>query len=419
MTNQIIKKYLILTFNVCNLGGGQLYVLRRAKYLKARGFDVHIVVTYHTNYFPLEDNFKDFSLYVIPEMGKPSANVSKPSVNLLISELIGKIGSYTEMLIESHTLETIEWGELLAIRCGAKHLAYPIAEPRVSKYKYNPGVRIFWNKLKTNSFYGCTSTSLKQIFEIPNAPANYVNIGYDENEMYDKCVPSIDYNVKEGDYVITTVTRLDKTYVEPLVKSTAQLAQKYSQQKFVLLIAGGSKTKGREEFLFSNFSNEKFKLPNLNIVYTGYIEKLGKDIFKISNVFVGMGTASINAISQGCITINIEPNNRMQYSSGFFGVDTNNFAYSESGRTYTILEKLEEAYLLSNEEVNRRKERSRELYDVEFKTDSCFKRLDQLFDSIEPSVVNKKYDIPFSYRLRVQAEILIKKMIYSVINTIR
>lgn len=415
MADQTKKKYLILTFNVCNLGGGQLYVLRRAKYLKTKGYDIHIVVTFHTNYFPLEENFKDFSLYVIPEMGRPSATVSKSKVNLLISDILNKVGVSTELLIETHTLETIEWGELIASQCGAKHLAYPLAEPKVSKYKFNPGVRIFWDKLRTNSFYGCTSTSLKQIFEENTVPANYVNIGYDENEMIEKCEPSINYSVKNGDYVITTVTRLDKTYVEPLVESTVQLAKKYSHQKFVLLIAGGSKTKGREDYLFSNFSNEKYKLPNLNILYTGYIEKLGKDIFNLSNVFVGMGTASINAISQRCLTINIDPNNGMKFASGFFGEDTCNFAYSESGKIFTISEKLEEAYLLSDEEIKQRKEKSRKLYENEFETLSCFKKIDLLFDNILPSVINKRYEISNFYRIHVQTLTGIKKMIHSIL----
>ena len=410
------NKYLILTFNVCNLGGGQLYVLRRAKYLKKEGYEVHIVVTFHTNYFPLEDSFKEFSLYVIPEMGKPSANVSKSKTNFLISNLLHRIGAYTCLLIESHTLETIEWGELIASHCGAKHLAYPLAEPKVSKYKFNPGKNIFWDKLRTNSFYGCNSTSLRQIFEIDNVPTkNFVNIGYDESEMYEECEPPIKYYVKDGDYVITTVTRLDKTYVEPLVESAAQLAKRYSHQKFVLLIAGGSKTKGREDFLLSNFSNATYKLPNLNIIYTGYIEKLGKDIFKLSNVFVGMGTASINAISQRCLTINIDPNNDMQYSSGFFGVDTCNFAYSESGMTFSILTKLEEAYLLSDEDIKKIKEKGCMLYEREFKTLSCFNKLYRIFDVIAPSVNNEKYDISDFYRLRVQTLIKIKKIIHFIL----
>ena len=87
-------------------------------------------------------------------MGKPSANVSKPSVNLLISELLVN-WKLQEMLIESHTLETIEWGELLAIRV-ALNIGVPYSGTQSLKYKYNPGVRIFWNKLKTNSFYVCT-----------------------------------------------------------------------------------------------------------------------------------------------------------------------------------------------------------------------------------------------------------------------
>lgn len=413
-----MKKYLILTFDICNMGGGQLFVLRRANYLKVKGFEVHIVVTFHTNYFPLEKEFRDFSIYVIPEMGKPYVSYSKSKADLLITGVLDKIGVCSELLVESHTLETIEWGELIASKSGAKHLAYPLAESRVSKYGFKPGKMIFRDKLKSNSFYGCTSTSLKQIFESDNVPSHYVNIGYSENEMYDKCQPLLKYIHKEDEYVITTITRLDKVYVVPLIESVANLARKYAQQKFVLLIAGGSKTKGREEFLFSNYNNQTYNLNNLNIVYTGYIEKLGRDIFSLTDVFVGMGTASINAISQRCLTINIDFSN-MQYSSGFFGVDTNNFSYSENGKLYSILEKLEEAYLLSNEEIENRKLISRKLFEKEYEIDSCFRKLDQTFDDIESSQGNCKYEVSFFYRMLAQICIRLKKNCVVVLIILR
>ncbi len=389
------------------MGGGQLFVLRRANYLKAKGFEVHIVVSYHTNYFPLKKDFRDFPIHVVPEMGKPYVSYSKGKADLLINGVLNQIGSYSELLLESHTLEAIEWGELIASKCGAKHLAYPLAESRVSKYGFKPGKLIFQDKLQSNSFYGCSSTSLKQIFECNNVPSHYVNIGYSESEMYDICQPALKYVHKESEFVITTITRLDKGYVVPLIESTANLARKYNQQKFVLLIAGGSKTKGREEFLFSNYNNQTYNLSNLNIVYTGYIEKLGRDIFSLTDIFVGMGTASINAISQRCVTINIDFSN-MQYSSGFFGIDTNNFSYSENGQLFSILEKLEEAYLLSKDEIDKRKQVSRNLFEMEYEIESCFRKLDRTFDKIIPSKDNGKYKVSNLYRLSAQFYIWLK-----------
>lgn len=395
------------------MGGGQLFVLRRANYLKSKGYEVHIVVTYHTNYFPLKDGFNNIPVYVVPEMGKPSVLYSKNKVRSIISGILEKIGAFSDLLIETHTLVTIEWGELIACQCKAKHLAYPLSENRVSKYYFNPGKKIFMQKLCSNSFYGCTSTSLKQIFGRENVPMNYVNIGYDESEFVANCVPELGYHRDEGDYIVTTITRLDKTYVEWLADAVAEMARKYKEQHFVLLIAGGSPHQDRVDYLKDNYNTATYCLANLNIVYLGYIEKLGKDIFEMSNVFVGMGTASINAISQRCISINIDPCNGMKNASGFFGIDTNNFAYSENGKLYSIFEKLEEAFLMSDEEVERTKQASRELYEKEYKTETCFEKLDHIYDNIEKSQDSDNYEISYLYRLLVQTATGLKHILDS------
>lgn len=406
-----MKKYIIITYDVCNMGGGQLFVLRRANHLEMLGYEVHIVVTYHSEYFPLKDKFKGIPLYIIPEMGEPVVKTPKKKSEKIICELLSKVGTSSDLMIESHTLPTIEWGELIASKYGARHLAYPLAEPQAFAYRFKPGIKIFENKLKYGQFYGCSSTSLKEIFGRDDVPANYINIGYDDSELYEKCSPALGISRVDGTYIITTVTRLDKTYVEPLVLDTVKLAQKFPNQQFVLLIAGGSKTPGREEYLLKNFSNQKFKQKNLQIVYKGYIEKLGKDIFEITDLFVGMGTAVINAISQKCITLNIDPRDNMLYSSGFFGVDTNNFAYSESGKRFTIFEKLEEAYLMSPVEKNETSIIGRALFEREFENRACMEKLDSVICSLAKTSENNIPYVSCLYRSYVCTGVLIKRVL--------
>ena len=55
-------QYVLVTYNVCNHGGGQLYVLRRANYLREHGYDVRIIVCFDDGDFILE---KDYSPYFI------------------------------------------------------------------------------------------------------------------------------------------------------------------------------------------------------------------------------------------------------------------------------------------------------------------------------------------------------------------
>lgn len=401
-------KYLILTFNVCNMGGGQLYVLRRANYLRERGYDVSIVVTFDNGFFPLEKEFRGFPIFYIPEIGRCILELSEKKINEIIDGLRTRIGVYKSLLIESHTLQTAEWGEFIAYKLRGKHLIYTLAEPQVKRYIFNPGKRIFYDKLEKGQFYGCSSMSLYRIFGKDIKKNRYVNIGYDENELTETCVPDISYLKGKDDFVITTVTRLDKLYVEPLINDTILLAKEHSEKEITLIIAGGSKTPGREEYLFTTYSSEKLKLNNLHVIFTGYIKNLGKDIFRLTDVFVGMGTASINAISQYCISINIDPTNNLLPASGIFGVDTNNFAYSENGKHFSIIEKLEEVYKLDHVERKRIQEIGRKLFEDEFELNACFNKLDQAFESIDVPHDNEIFKISWVYRIIMRVVLKLK-----------
>lgn len=391
------KKYVIFTYNVCNMGGGQLFVLRRSLYLKKNNYDVSIIVTFDNGIFPLKDAFKDFPIYIIPEMGDTSAHLSNRKINSILNYAIQKIGASDELYFESHTLQTTEWAEMLAYKCKSKHLSYQLTEPIISQYKFQPGLKIFNDKLTNGQFYACSSTAQSIIWERNVEPNNFINVGFDENELKKRCNPILPIKKRKDEYVICTVTRLDKIYVEPLIKDTVKLALNHPYQKFVLLIAGGSNTSNRENFLFSTYNNKTLNISNLNLVYTGYIIELGKDIFDLTDVFVGMGTASINAISQHCLCINVDPLNDMKNASGFFGTDTCNFAYSDSISSVPIIDKLEEAYSMDPKVRFQYISRARNLYEKDFEMYSCFRKIDNvIFNDVKIS--NIKYSIPIAYK---------------------
>ena len=166
-----------------------------------------------------------------------------------------------------------------------------------------------------------------------------------------------------------------------------------------MIVAGGSNTGTREKDLLAKYSRSS--IANLKIIFTGYIKELGKDIFNISDVFVGMGTASINAISQKCIALNIDPS-RNSMCSGIFGIDTNNFGYTENGKVYTILEKIEEIYLADENKKNYLKKTGRELFETSFEINSCFLQMDAAINSISESQDEPYLHVSRLYRFIVR-----------------
>lgn len=399
--------YLLVTPNVRNQGGAQLYVLRRAIYLREKGFDVRIIISINNGDFILRDKFEGFPIYHYPELAEQFIFYSFKKLNRIIVGIISDLHlDDKETLIESHTLRLGVWAEELAFRLRAKHLLYCLSElSLVHNTKTYPGSTFFEQKYKRGEFYGCSSKSIEFLFHKKFDINNFVNIAFDTNELLEKSLPILDLNLCKESFVISTITRLEKTYVIPLIKDVCQLARKHPAQKFVLIIAGGSGIIGREEYLLNTFSNEHLNVTNLNIIFTGYIHRLGKDLFRLTDVFVGMGTASINSISQNTLTLNIDPLNG-DSCSGFFGVDTLNFAYPDNDKHFTILEKLEQAFGMSESQKKLYIKEGAKVYKNDFCVESCFKKLDSIFSEID--IVSSKTSNRYSFIFHIVLSTLIR-----------
>lgn len=409
----IRENYLILTYNVCNQGGAQLLVLRRAKYLKEKGYNVKIVVAYDNGNFLLKEEFKGFEIILIRDFSNTLCLQPYSKIASKILEVSKIIDPQNDGIsyIESHTVPTCVWGEVLADKFQAKHMTYLLAELHFSDLKFYYDRKILLRKLRCREFFGVSASSIEIIFgkKYKKFSDQYINVGFDRSELMEQSLPILNLHKEPDTFVIGTVTRLDKTYVEPLIEDSILLAKKYPFQKFLLLIAGGSPNSDRQQYLFNKYTTENIGVDNLSIRWTGYISKLGKDIFKFLDVFVGMGTASINSISQECLTLNIDPFADM--CSGFFGTDTSNFAYSDRGGLYKIIDKLEEAYLMSDTNRGVYRSNGLALFDKEFDMIVCEKKQDRFFNDMVPYHKNRHKFIPIIYELN--------RILYNLLKTIK
>ncbi len=274
-----------------------------------------------------------------------------------------------------------------------KHIAYLLNEGRVNNYRYYPG-GLFYFKYKRGELFGTSKESLINIFEneVINNFNQFINVSFDPKELYEFSTPLIsNLGLLNDAITVTTISRLEKGYLNTLVKSVIDYSVKNSRQKINFIIGGGTVHKRIEEDLMENSLSMAKNIPNLNIIFTGYISKLGKDLFEKTDIFVGMGTSSINAISQGCATLIVNPNTGK--TTGVFGVDTENFAYpTDKGRVFEIEEKLFELINDRNKMLTA-KENGRILFNKEFTNNVSFEKLDFLLRNSD-----KKEDY-YNYRI--------------------
>lgn len=371
-----MNSYCIIIPSFAGLGGAQLYALRRAKYLNDNGYEVTFLVSEY-----------DQKILVMPDYVKVMYH-SKLNVPIFFTsnkskkEFFHKVKMHfykaNNIIIESFSWEPSTWGELMANELKAKHFIYSLGEPYLypARYRYVMDYAIF--KLKRNEFIGLSSSSLKIILGKYFLPElnNYVNISFDTSELIEFTKPQFLDQCQANSFIIGTVSRLTKPYINELIYSTIRLAQAYPIKVFSLIICGESTLKGytSKDYEIRFLNNPEIKIPqNLKIIFPGYTHPLGKDLFKKLNVFVGMGTAVINSISQGCPTIVVDP--RVNQSIGILGIDTDNFAYSYEKKFFSIEDSIER--LMNDVEmVNKAKINGLSLFLNEYDQNVCMKKLD-------------------------------------------
>lgn len=407
------KNYLIITPSISNLGGAQLYILRRAKYLINHGYTVKIIVSNHnsTN-FILEKQFTTIPILYLRQFQNPISFYSKRRIDSIIDIVQSFLKDFDTGIVESSSLEVAVWGELIAGRFNSKHIIYLLAEPRVYHYIYYPGYQFFEYKLNRGEFYGTSEYTLPLIFgkSIENDKNNFVNVPFDPDELASLSEPSLDTkDIDQSSFVIGTITRLEKPYLKPFIESCIRFAEKHKERKITLVVAGGSENAHLFDQLRKTYNNASLRTSNLVILFTGYIKTLGKDFFRRLDVFVGMGTASINAISQGCATLNMDPDT--DKCSGIFGIDTDNFAYPKNGKTYLVEDKLE-SLMTDDQLLKNAKLKGACFFDQQYSVNFCFNKLNHLIEMSEKG--NRFYPLEASMRDRIKDKFEFIKLAFKI-----
>ena len=377
----MIKTYCIITPQVSNMGGAQLYCLRRVNYLLKNGYNVKLIVGNDEN-FILENEFKATSILKIDEITEPLFIVSRQKTQQILSK-IKEFLRDEDVIFESHLPALAIWGELIAKELKSKHIIYFLIEVSIKDFRYFQIKDYFIWKLKRNECYGVSNISLKLIFGeyFDEKYNNYINIGFDINELTENTNPDFLKEIPPHDFIIGTVARLSKTYITELINSSIKLSLKYPDLRFLLIIAGNDP----DASILSRLRKKYLTNNNFSILFPGYINPIGKDFFRYLDVFVGMGTASVNSIAQKCATINIDP--RTNLASGIFGVNNFNFAYDVSGTSLPIHKYLEK--FIDNENlIEQAGINGYNLYKKEFDLVGCMNKFDFL---IKSSNSTKKY----------------------------
>ena len=370
--------YCLIIPDFRGIGGAQLYALRRINHLDGIGCRTILIIG--KDNYKVSINESNILVYRDERIANYSFDTSKVIQNDVVNRIEKFIDSEEATIIESRCPVGAAWGGLSANRLKCRHVLYSLVEPPSYKGIQNKLLySLIQFKHKQGNLIGVSSKSLYKMlgYESEMNINRYVNISFDSNELLPIDERGMNIQLDESCFVIGTISRLEKVYVQVLIEEVISLAKNMPLRKFCLLIIGDSIDVDVKNKLESLFATNSTSLDNLQIRYFGYIHPIDASFFKNLDVFVGMGTTAVSSISQKCATIVVDP--YLNLSSGLLGLDTKNFAYSENGKQYDISQSLK--YLLENPEVIKiAQEKGFKLYQEDFTTNICMTKLDKFIE---------------------------------------
>lgn len=330
--------YLIITTSTAGIGGAELYVLRKAQFMSKKGYKV-LIITAKSKPLMIRD-FQNFPVLTEPSVSYPCYWFTRSYIKKAITrmtEFVLDCGATSDgLFVESTYKGNSTWAELLSRKLNVRSLIY---ETNGLDTKEKTLANFLAFKAKRGELLGCSRFSNQKLFanfpEYYDERKNlYVNVPFDNSEIVDDTKGTV-FSKDPNTLRILTVSRIEKKYLIYLIGEVSKVAQ-VIPNKTIELTMVLSRRKGKE---FSILEKQSMNLPeNLKVSFLGPIVPLSKSLFLTHNVFVGMGTASLNAISMGMPTILADSKSNL--STGVLGVDVDYFGYAPAYES-TIAEQLQ------------------------------------------------------------------------------
>lgn len=283
------KTYIFFASTIDNVGGAQLYVLTKSKYLQENGW--RVVVFYYLQGKRFLTDFDAFETHFMQELHLPAYYFPAFKRKKAIAKILAAIGNTVnsgETIIESHSLSLATWAEVIASRIGCRHIAYNIDE----KPKCTPEMLNYYKfKYNRRELFGIAEPSLLHFFKDIGFVMAY---GSTFLTAYgaSNCVQDIPYDLslyKSADYTVGLFGRLEKPYMVETREEIRRFIETHKDKQFNVIYIGGASDNGATE---SKVKKSYIDVPNVNLYFTGYMAPVPLQLVKSLDVCVASAGAS-------------------------------------------------------------------------------------------------------------------------------
>ena len=249
-----MKKYIILTNSIRNMGGGQMYVANKLKYFRILGWETSVFF-YNDGEIFIPD-LKKYSLNLVRFLRYDICSCSNSEKKKVASFILGDVNINDEIIIESNQLHLSMWGEYLAALCKGKHLVYLLDE-NFRRISYKESL-FFDFKIRRNELMNSEINTLKSLFK------SFYKEKYAEGlttiEAY--CSNVVDYTpitipefISDADFNLLSVGRLDKPYIKPMLEGLKNFCNEHCELKFNIIFVGSDANNIMPNYINNFFCN--------------------------------------------------------------------------------------------------------------------------------------------------------------------
>lgn len=316
-----MKKYIIFTGNITNMGGAQQYLSNKVKRLKSAGY-IPIIISTRPGKVLLE-NLKSFDSNRIEELRfRPFCYTGCDKKIILdkILDITSREPDSVHYYIESNGISFIEWAEMTAQLLNCKHVCINLQENHV----YDKHQKLFLNyKYIRDELYGISPKSVGMMLddhEIGENDKHY--IAAECNNVVEDVECDFISDLPNADYQIGCIGRLEKAYVKNGIKEVCLFANKHKDKKINLILIGGGK-----ESEIIEIKNIIDGTNNIYLHITGFMYPIPRELINHIDCFFSSAGSSRVSMQEKRPTISMNAENGK--AIGILNYTTTNTLYGD------------------------------------------------------------------------------------------
>lgn len=328
-------RFIFFAPTIANVGGGQLYIAAKSQWLEEEGWEVRVIYLAQGEVVlpGLKKYSEGWSEYLQFRFISYTSQERKEAAEWML----GSLPLPERVIIESYSYETALWGEYMASLCHGKHICYLLGE--VLRQPSSSMREFLYFKLAQQQLFGITSTNIPSILPECEGVDTYLKAeGCSQFNAPDIEDPRIS-DVPEDGFTILNISRLEKPYMEDMVKCISEFSQQCVEPINFILIGDTPNAEVRNKLLDTIKANK-----NIRLFFWGYTFPVPRGVYEKADVFIGCAGSANTAYKERVPVITIDANDHM--GIGLLGETTFNRVYRASNEPpLNVVDLLKKVYI--------------------------------------------------------------------------